>query len=376
MSLTPKFQPGETMNIARYIPPLPKGATVTVKRIEFRGEEYQYVVEGRRVPQGDLIEVWADEIDLKAPLIFEAPRKKRRGSREMPSYSTVSAPVSAPVSANAAVPANATIANPAAMTVATSSNGATGAASPPRKRRSPKITEPVGIIPTSTGRSRRSQALESAMYAEPATPQEKPKRQPRLKQDSTSVPLLQASETAQTKPRPKRSSADNPADAALPTRAARSSVSSGGPTDKRKRTAKPARSAALTTRKKAAAQTPAKAAAQKRKKKKVSSATATSRRPITDTQAKALAAKSAGRARGKRKSVVEAQPVIEPAKRVRGSRVPSGASVGAILDGVLNGQGFPGGMVFGGGTSGVPVIIVIVNINGESSGESSRKRRS
>lgn len=433
MSPTPKFQPGETMNIVRYIPPLPKGATVTVKRIEYRGEEYQYVVEGRRIPQGDLIEVWADEIDLKVPLFFDVPRKKRRGSREMPSY---------PVVAPAATIAPAT----SGSTINGSSSSISNAVAPPsvapKKRRSRTLPESVGIIPTQTGRSKRSRALESALYADPAQVKVEHSSAAALKQETNAMPAS-ALLAAERKPRKKRSavrgssptetepavkagpapratkrsvatapSANEPGARTNASRKAGRPDSNSAPTQRSSASGKSADSAGIATatrpaatrRKKAAAsepvaqaatptrsgrksperlqvEKPARPAPKKRKKKRASSKAGTTKPAskadaVLGSRATTGSAKApAGRKRQTRKTGIEPISTSEPVRRRRSSQTGSGGSVGEILDGVLSGRSTPGGMVFG-GNNGVPIVIIIVNAGGDPSAETGRKRRS
>jgi hypothetical protein len=70
MELKTKFVPGETLTTTRYIPPLPKGSTVTLIRIEERDEQMEYLIVGHRSTTGrSLVELWVTERDLKYRLI-------------------------------------------------------------------------------------------------------------------------------------------------------------------------------------------------------------------------------------------------------------------------------------------------------------------
>ena len=65
-----KFVPGETLTTTRYIPPLPKGSTVTLMRVEERDEQLEYLIVGHRNTTGrSLVELWVTERDLKYRLI-------------------------------------------------------------------------------------------------------------------------------------------------------------------------------------------------------------------------------------------------------------------------------------------------------------------
>ena len=69
MELKAKFVPGETLTTTRYIPPLPKGSTVTLIRIEEREEQMEFLIVGHRNTGRSLVELWVTERDLKNRLI-------------------------------------------------------------------------------------------------------------------------------------------------------------------------------------------------------------------------------------------------------------------------------------------------------------------
>jgi hypothetical protein len=69
MELKTKFVPGETLTTTRYIPPLPKGSTVTLIRIEEREEQMEFLIVGHRNTGRSLVELWVTERDLKNRLI-------------------------------------------------------------------------------------------------------------------------------------------------------------------------------------------------------------------------------------------------------------------------------------------------------------------
>ena len=405
MSPKPQFEPGETLNIVRYIPPLPKGATVTVKRIEFRGEEYQYVVEGRRTPDGESIEVWADEIDLKMPLIFEAPRKKRKGSLAFELQSTLQASTSI-----SALPIS-------------NGNGHERASAAPvaeaRVRRRRKSTEAVGgLIPTRTGRAARSRNIDSILFSErPATngeakPGHQLKENPKLKEISKGSPAAPATKRRARKTTAETAAPEPPSipapkavkSAKAPARAkatSRLKTSSGAPTRKSsteaptKRTRAGAASKESTSgdpprrsRRPRGADLPADApvVAKPRKparRKKRKSATAPKSRAASVAVVTAPERTKRTRTKdavvGRSSTIGESgsirMPADEPNRRRTSQQSRSASTGNAFLDGLLSAQTFPGGMMLNGG-SGTPIVIIIVNAAAaEPIAETGRKRR-
>jgi hypothetical protein len=69
MQVKPKFVPGQTLTTARYIPPLPKGSTVTLMRVEQREDDLEYLIVGHKGSGRSLVEMWVRENDLKMQLL-------------------------------------------------------------------------------------------------------------------------------------------------------------------------------------------------------------------------------------------------------------------------------------------------------------------
>lgn len=67
----PEFQPGETATTTRYIPPIPKGATVTVLEIYREGNDVEYEVQGNAVrgKAVKVIQIRVRESDLRRPFL-------------------------------------------------------------------------------------------------------------------------------------------------------------------------------------------------------------------------------------------------------------------------------------------------------------------
>jgi hypothetical protein len=64
-----KFSPGQMLTTTRYIPPLPKGSTVTLMRVEIHEEDMEYLIVGHQAIGRSIVEMWVRERDIKACMI-------------------------------------------------------------------------------------------------------------------------------------------------------------------------------------------------------------------------------------------------------------------------------------------------------------------
>lgn len=66
----PRFSVGDSLTTIRYLPPLPKGATVKVVDLRQSEEEIEYLIHGQRRGFVGPIELWVLEEDLRTPFVL------------------------------------------------------------------------------------------------------------------------------------------------------------------------------------------------------------------------------------------------------------------------------------------------------------------